>query len=388
MEAVLESRPRSYSRRRRHLYYDGAAESQKDSTYADDDAAEEQARSGRGHGQVKDIAAPSAQPMTLESRCIKNRSSNESLTLSPFGQYQVSAKSSISGSNKFLPKYGDARLEQQHFDLNGHSQNRILSSSGASSRGPTGRARAVSAQPGYEVDSQYPSAPSVTYASPSPQFTSISPSLSERTISPPSDYVPQHQRRCYSEPLSPACSNDGVTNANAHQNSFEGVSYNSQLPTPPYSYRHVNKSSLSPIPPESKRNEIKVSKPMIDSPNHPDHLAYLLSQARFSENPRLQRYGDSQGTDDEQLSSMGSVVNDYDAGNPHSYTSSKPCSLMSYLDEGYPRKPRTRGSRNPMRDMFDSDELEMKFNETQADFLAEEMAHMQVTKKRKRDADV
>lgn len=397
---ILESRTPHTSRlrRRRPLYYDGAADTQINGIYSDLDGAKEE--EANAADCVETIAVPAKSP--------KPTTPDEPISLFTANHTHSPAELSRSTSRFSSNEGHHAQVKKQSPRFDGHSDKLHISSSGPKTSRLTDRVRVAFADPGYEVDSQIPSPPSVTYAAPI-----LRPS---RTLSPLYVYDIRSPGKtysigcgcCHTEPLSPAYSDAGDSSpVSCRKMSYERVRPNSEPLSPPDTdqdpgYPFTSYASATPGPTDVTS--------MVDNPDHPDHLAFLLSTAQLSQDPEQENFRKTHREEDERVNSATSFVSRSPDSEPCYYEHTKIGSLVSNLDGGsnvddpskgsfetptpekfadrrnrpveysdedfYPHG-RSLGRRNAMHDISDANESEDRYHETQVDYEAEGRAHMQ-----------
>lgn len=417
VEGTMGSRPRSYSRRRRRpLYCDGADDTQTDGNNADRDNAKEELKNTRSHGENEDRADPLQRAMKSGTRRTTSGAADQLLSNSMLGQTCLPAVLSRSASDVFSAGNVHAGVGKQSQGVNGRCRDFQPSLSADHTRKLPDRARVGFVDPGYDVDSQLPSPP-VSFAVPALRSTSTPSPLPFRTMPFPKMRTRESVRsRRYTEPPSPAYSNDGVFTAVPRQGSYERVPHNSEPLSPADSNQDSKQSLISIAPIISKLTRVDVSAATADSPDHPDHLAYLLSTAQIAHSPERKVYGGVQENMDERMSYTTPVLDSFEDCVPSCHEYTKSGSFFSSLDRGSEvarsckagfrvstaEEPASSmdkisshsnkdfyceedplGRSNAMHDIFDRNELDHMYYGTQVDYQVEGRAHMQARQERR-----
>ena len=370
VEEVVASRPRSYSRCRRPVYVDGAADTQTDDARWHPSSAEEHFEPSMSVGE-------------------KGSGSSKPLEDSTASGYR---RSPSSASVKVLPP-----TAAEVSNLND-------------------RARITFADYSYEVDFQFPSPPPVLF--------SVPVHRQRRSLSPlhiPTTPIPRNSRhddrgRPHIEVYSPAHnSNEGSTPI--HQQAFyERSMYSSDPLSHPESNQDpgtprtsITSSVPRPVAPETATMTA-------DDPNHPDHLAYLLSSAQIV--PSSDRKG-SAGAQEDHTGRMayhsqtvtprcnncpsyceyvkaGLIVLNSDGGveeaqrfetevdpSTANRLASNEDDNFEDVDQEFYYHERLPGYKSSVHDIFNEAELEQVYYETQLDYEAEGKAHIENLRRHK-----
>ena len=223
-EEIIESRPRSDSRRRRRrrpVYFDGAADTQRDGISADRACSKEEVQNTAGNGGKMGIAHPMQGPMKSVCRRSSSIASKEFSPPITTNQAQLAVNSSPSASRASSYASHYARFEKRSQPLDSPSNGSFMPLNVSEAWRLTDRARVAFADPGYEVDSQFPSPPSVTFAVPVTRPSRSPSPLHVRTAPVPTNTRYSERVRRHTEPFNPAYSNDGVFTAVPRQTSYE-----------------------------------------------------------------------------------------------------------------------------------------------------------------------
>ena len=415
VEAVIESRPRSYSRRRRPLYYDGATDSRIDGIKTIQFEAMDEIPSAQLDKRSAGEAGPLQRPVTSEDRHTTSGTPREYLAPKTIDRTTLLAEAPRCVSNDSYARIGHAGLGGKHYTLNGHTKTPASSQNIGQNWRLIERARAAFSEPAYEVDPQFPSPPPVTFAVPVPRSTRTTSALPVHAKSPrPVGTRPRRRTHQYSEPLSPAYSNGGLFTAVPRQAWHSCIHQSSRPLSPPDSNEENEVSPASLVSPGQILSCDQAAAKIAENPNHPDHLAYLLSTAQLSDSAAPEAYPEvanehqkrqSVSPDNDQIpeyhkyTAPGSTIPSLaqssealdlrnQAGFEFSADDASPGGSISDLlvhpseNSDSLKEDHTLRRSNALRDIFDSDDLEERYYESQVDYQAEGRAHIEALNER------
>ena len=280
VEEVIASRPRSYSRRHRPIYLDGAADTQPNDARCNLGGGEE-----TGDSTNKEEYTGSPEPLGnyKASRCRRSPSSAFVNVQTPvtFKEAHLALKSSLSASTTSSNVSHLAQYAKDSQDHNRSSDKTEATSDAADSSNLNDRARVAFADYGYEIDSQFPSPPSVNFAVPAHrQPQSLSPlripilHVSRKFLHDAHDL--RDMGIC-----SPIHSSKREFYTGPRQSSYDCLFHDID----PFSSQESNQDPETP--PTSLTSSMQrpaAIEPVTitaDDPGHPDHFAYLLSSAQI-----------------------------------------------------------------------------------------------------------
>ena len=413
-EEIVVSTPssRGYSHGRRPVYYDGPADAQSDDLRRTTLKEEEGDVSVNSRGkesrskeslEVSQMSKPSRNThptsITSDSHATRNMIKSAPILL---------AKSSSRPFSAMLHSF--PTLDGLYERPNGRSD--ATDTCRLNNRGLV-----ASEDYGYEVDSQFPSPPLVHFAVPVHQR---SQSLSPLRLPPrPRSRMPAQRDLCSNRAAEykPEYVSDGPSTAVSGPGSSGIVLDSAASFDARESAWYPDTPPTSVTSSEHKTATLEVPSTTAEDPEHPDHLAYLLSTTHIAPCPD---HGNNAGTKQhsaENLSSESSSTiwhpnrdrsySDYDNASintinldggteeprapPHTHPIHGEGRLWTRKDndsdENIARPQRSRGPKNGsgiyLSDIFDEAKLEQKFYDTGIDYEAEGKAYMESVRRQR-----